>query len=99
MVHTAKYAEINDIQDASSLLRIIEEVRATGEPCVLRRGHEEIAQITPLKAEPRKRRKGRGLTPNDPLLDIIGIGKSDIPTDIAANKAEYLAHAYEGNRP
>lgn len=36
-----------DISESPELARLAEAVRATGEPCVLRRGEEEIAVIVP----------------------------------------------------
>lgn len=42
------------------------------------------------------RQKPRGLTPTDPLLEIIGLGGNmDVagPTDVSSNKHKYLAEA------
>ncbi len=41
-------AEALDISDAPELLRLVEEVRETNEPRILRRGNEELAVITAL---------------------------------------------------
>jgi hypothetical protein len=35
----------------------------------------------------------------DTILNIIGIGASDEPTNVAEHKREYLAEAIEGKRP
>lgn len=45
-----------DVSDSPELLRLAEEVRATGTPRVLRRNHEDIAVVTPLET-PRGRRR------------------------------------------
>ena len=34
------------------------------------------------------------ITFEDPLWRIVGIGRSEDPTDVAANKHQYLAEAY-----
>jgi hypothetical protein len=41
----------------------------------------------------RRRRKPRPFTLDDPLLDIIGIGHSEGPTDVSSNKHKYIADA------
>jgi excisionase family DNA binding protein len=38
--------------------------------------------------------KGKRTSADDPLWNIVGIGESAEPTDIAAHKLEYLADAY-----
>lgn len=46
-----------DVSEQPELARLAEAVRATGEPCVLRRGEEEIAVIVPASppTEPEQR--------------------------------------------
>lgn len=54
--------------------------------------------VRPLepRASPRKRAAARGkpLTSNDPFWEIVGIAKSEAPTDVSRNKDGYLADAY-----
>jgi hypothetical protein len=38
-------------------------------------------------------KKSRGITPQDSILHIIGIGASEGPTDTSTNKHRYLADA------
>jgi predicted amidohydrolase YtcJ len=42
---------------------------------------------------PRTKKRGRGITSQDSILHIIGIGASQGPTDISTNKHQYLAAA------
>jgi hypothetical protein len=42
---------------------------------------------------PRTKKKRKGITPDDSLLHIIGIGTSQGPTDTSTNKHRYLADA------
>ncbi len=44
-----------DITNAPDLLRLAEEVRATREPCVLRRADEDIAVVVPVKKRRARR--------------------------------------------
>jgi antitoxin (DNA-binding transcriptional repressor) of toxin-antitoxin stability system len=93
----AKECVAIDISDRPELFGIIEQVRATGEPCVLTRGGEELAILAPVNAAKRTRRPRRKtgtITADDPLWDIVGIGRSEGPGDISENKHRYLAEAY-----
>ena len=42
---------------------------------------------------PKTKKGGRGITSQDSILHIIGIGASQGPTDISTNKHRYLADA------
>jgi hypothetical protein len=42
---------------------------------------------------PRTKKRGRGITSQDSILHIIGIGASQGPTDTSTNKHRYLADA------
>ena len=42
---------------------------------------------------PRTKKGGRGITPQDSILQIIGVGASQGPTDTSTNKHRYLADA------
>ena|SRR5437762_11961845 len=45
-----------------------------------------------------RRRHGKPIAADDPLSRLIGIGRSDGPGDISANKHRYLAEAYMPKR-
>lgn len=81
-----------DIQDVRDLEALAEEVRLTKEPQVLQRGNEDIAMVTPV-APPKARRvpRGKPFTMHDPLWSVMGIGRSEGPTDVSANKHKYIA--------
>ncbi len=81
-----------DISDMPELLRIAEEVQKTGEPCILKRYEEEIAQIAPVKPAKKKRLRGKPITKDDPIYKLLGTMPSNEPTD-ASKKHEYLAEA------
>jgi hypothetical protein len=84
-----------DVSSIPELLRLVEEAQARDEPCVLRRGNEDIAVLLPVKQGAVKRApRGRVLTREDPLFDLIGIGASDIPGGVSGKTHEFLLDAY-----
>lgn len=89
-----------DITDSTELLALVEEVRRSGVGRLLKRGEQELALLTPVtarrKGQPHRQPAG---DERDTLLDIIGIGASSEPTDIAQREGEYLAEAYSPARP
>jgi hypothetical protein len=70
-----------DISNVPELLRIVEEVRATNEPRILRRASEDLAILTPAKPG-RRWRIGRGKTQTDceAFRSAVG-GWKDVETD------------------
>ena len=83
-----------DVTDSAELLDLVEEVRRSGVGRLLMRGEEELALLTPVDARRRARRPQPVSEQRDSLLNIIGIGESAEPTDIARDEQEYLARAY-----
>jgi len=85
-----------DITDSPEVLRLAEEVRRSGVSRVLMRGGEEVAVLVPLmrSGTAAKRRRPSGEA-RDAILNIIGIGESAEPTDIARHEREYLADAHD----
>lgn len=78
-----------DLADIPALGPVVEEVRRTGRPRLIRRDGEDVALLSP--APPRgKRGRGRVLTEADPLFDLIGIGDSGIPGGLSGKKKEAL---------
>jgi excisionase family DNA binding protein len=59
---------------------------------------EKLARPVEPKAPKAKRAtptlRGRPTSADDPLWNIVGIGASAEPTDLAQHKLEYLADAY-----
>ena len=85
-----------DISKLPELLRLAEEVRAANTPRVLRCNDEDVAILMPLASEePQPARRVRPRADRDAILNLIGIGESAERTDVANNKHEYLAEAYE----
>ena len=80
-----------EISDKPELLRLVEEMEASGAPCVLKRDGEDVALMTPIG---RGSNKFGATSEHDPLWRIVGMFKSDGPTDIATDKHKYLAEAY-----
>jgi hypothetical protein len=81
-----------NLADIPALASVVEEVRRTRRPRLIRRNGEDVALLTPVPPK-RRRKRGRVLTENDPLFDLIGIGASRGVGDVAANKYRYLARA------
>ncbi len=84
-----------DISTWPDLLRLAEEVRRSGTGRVLRCGEEDLALLMPAHRRTARPRRVRPPAARDPILDIIGIGASEEPSDIAAHKHEYLAEAFD----
>jgi antitoxin (DNA-binding transcriptional repressor) of toxin-antitoxin stability system len=89
-----------DIESITDFPGLIEEVRATENPCVITRGEDEVAMLVPIKSRrpgrvPSRRRSSA--KHDDSLLSIIGMLEEIDPdgaTDVSTNKHEYLARAY-----
>jgi hypothetical protein len=88
-----------DITASPDLLRLAEEVERSGVGRLLKRGHREVAVITPVQSQgtapKRARRRAAASANQDSILNIIGIGESAEPTDMARHKHEYVAEAYD----
>ena len=82
-----------DVANVPELLTLAERVQQTGEPCVLKRGGEDIAILSPVPEAPRRQRKSGLVTRDDSLWNIVGMARSEGPGDVARNKHEYLAEA------
>lgn len=94
----AKELKPIDISEVPDLLRIAQQVRDSGEPCLLTRAGEEIAILAPVKPARRTGRKSGIVTRGDTLWNIVGMASSDRPGDVARNKHQYLAEAYATKR-
>ena len=83
-----------DVTDSPELLRLIEEIERSGTTGVLVRDDHEIAVVTPTHTATSSR-SGRSRRQPERILNIIGIGASGEPTDVAQHKDAYLAEAAE----
>ncbi len=88
-----------DVASRPELLELAEEVQRAGRPCLLKRGDEEVAMITPVEPAVIPRRPARCRRPpvvtREWFESITNIGVTDGPTDVAENKHQYLAEAYD----
>ncbi len=75
---------------AAHLDAIFDQVEAQGEEITVERGGRLFA-LRPKRR--RSARKSHRITADDPLWDIVGIGRSDGPTDVSSNKYKYVADA------
>ena len=82
-----------DISSIPELLKLVQEVRQTNEPSILREESEDVAMLTPLKQVAKRKVRGKPTTADDPLWKLVGIGHSG-KGDVSANKHTYLAEAY-----
>ena len=84
-----------DITDSPQLLDLAEEVQQSGIGRLLKRGEQDLALLVPVSPgrDANPQRDG-AVEDRDTLLNIIGIGESAEPTDIARYEQEYLAEAY-----
>ena len=74
-----------DISNVPELLRLVEEVRSTNEPCILRQENEDVAIVRPLKRPSRPRiPRGKPFTNNDSIWNLKGIGRSGV-SDVSEN--------------
>jgi excisionase family DNA binding protein len=53
------------------------------------------AEAHPADDVPEELRNARPLTLDDPLFGLVGIAKSDGPSDVSSNKHKYLAEALD----
>lgn len=73
----------------SHAVAIFDEVAAGKQVVVQRDG--QLVRLS--SARKRAKRRPRHFSMDDPLWDIVGIGRSSGPTDVSSNKHAYLADA------
>jgi hypothetical protein len=87
-----------DVSDSPELASLAEDVQTSGQARVLTRDGQALAVVMPAapqpKTKPRLRRRAKPIPPDDPIFDIIGMVRTGEPSNVAANKKEYLAQAY-----
>ena len=79
-----------DVSVIPELAHLADEVRRTRRPRVIRRADEDLAVLAPPPPALRGRTKGRVLTEDDPLFQLVGIGDSGIPGGLSGKKYEAL---------
>lgn len=83
--------ETIDIGHLPELAALVEQVQQTGRPRLLTRDGRTLAVLSPAaRKAPRVRRSRRRANPNAWLEPLIGMGRSEGPTDVSANKHKYI---------
>jgi hypothetical protein len=93
----AKEPKRIDISSIPELLSIAHEVQRTNEPRILQQDSEDVAMLTPVKPVAKRSVRGKPVTKDDRLWNLVGIGHSG-RGDVSANKHKYLAEAYLHHR-
>ncbi len=89
----AEHAKSLDISDIPELLRLAEEVRASNEPRMLTRDHEQLAIVMPVGVRSTKRRRRKTPTEADyEAFRSAAGGWKDIDTD------KLVENIYESRR-
>ena len=95
MAQGVGHVNISDLREGPAWERLLEEVRVTNKPTIIRADGQDIAVLSPAKRKPRRSpSKARPVTEEDSLFHLIGIGESNTPGDISEHKHEYLSKAY-----
>ncbi len=84
MVKEAEPVEIGDSYDAAALRKLVDEVRSTRTPRVLRQGTEELAVLSAARPPRKKRRRVQPVGPDDPIFRLVGSARSGIPGGVRA---------------
>ena len=88
-----------DVNHSPELLSLAQEVKRTGTARVLRADGEELAWVVPPKGKKRSR-KGKPTSADDPFWRIIGMGRTEEPSDVSEHVDEFLAEwEVSNNRP
>ena len=85
--------EVIDVRTRPDLRQFVDELRARKRPLLLKDADEEIARIMPVRPSYTRFPRGKAVTLDDPLFQLIGIGRSGIPGGVSGKKHEYLAKA------
>ena len=87
-----------NVSNIPELLRIAREVEASRQTVLLREDGHDLAVITPIDLPKRRSNRPRPLDEGDAFASLIGTTGDAPPTD-AARIHEYLAEAYDPDRP
>ena len=94
MAQETRRVDIAEMTEAPAWVRLLEEVRTTQSAAILQADGEDVAVLTPARPVRKRIPKGRPTSKDDPLWDIVGIGRSGGPGDVSENVDKYLAEAY-----
>jgi hypothetical protein len=89
----AKELQPLDISHSGEVRRLAEEVQASEQARALQIDHKTVAILVPVSARRSRSRRGKPTSAADPLWNIVGLGSSDGPGDVAQDVDSYLSHA------
>lgn len=83
-----------DVSVTPRARRSVSRVARTQVPLALTTDEDDLTALTPVANSPRRSRRARVITPDDPLFAIIGIGRSQIPGGVSERKRDAVGRAY-----
>ena len=90
--------DITTIKSVPDLLHLVEEVQRSHQPHLLTRDDKDMIILSPVggrsHAAPTRRRRATAIPRSDSIFGIIGMVKTEGPTDVSENKHRYLADAH-----
>ena len=94
MAQDVRHVNLSDLREVLAWEHLVEEVRATKRPAIIRADGEDVAELRPApKHLAGKRRSRSGLRPGDALDRLIGMVDVE-PSDVSEHVDTYLADAY-----
>jgi len=82
-----------DLNDQPDLSAVVAEVETTRHARMLQRNGKDVVEVRPARTA-RRSRKGQPTSADDPIWNIVGMARTDGPSDVAENVDRYLAEAY-----
>lgn len=97
MAQQIRHVDISDLQEVPAWEHLVEEVRDTKQPAIIRSGGEDLAELRPAKPKGRSRLpRGKRTSEDDPFWGIVGTARSDAPSNVSEHVDESLAEARMG---
>lgn len=92
MRERSRHVNLSELQEVPDWRQLIEEVRVSKQPAIIRADAEDIVELRPTSSGPAAARlpKGKATSPTDPIWKLDGIGRSG-RRDISGNHDHYLA--------
>lgn len=88
-----------DVSQDPALLELAREVQRTGGTIVLSAKGEALARVSPATPS-RRPRSGKRTSADDPIWNIVGMGRSGQPANVSEHVDEFLtAFELSGNQP
>jgi len=94
----AEYPYIDATNNPDALSRAAKEVAKSRRSQLVKIGDDEMVQVSPAEPVSKTRKSSRvkhqPIPADDPIFKIIGMVKTDGPTDVGRNKHKYLVETY-----